>query len=255
MPLRRMADKETAPKIAPPPRLPRKTAWAVAWFAILGIGVLSWRGELPFVQQPISGGDGTAEAAPSPPGPLPGAVPSELEEMEPAPERARKHSAADGASRLPHQPIDDGGGATMCRFYRALDDLERGGERRRVRVLHYGDSILTTDELSGRARRVLQRRFGDAGHGFVLLGKPWRWYHHIDSRTSADGGQALIIRPDDHDGTPDLARRPRSQDVLDDGRTAPRKQQFGTAHPNATAGSRHDGKASDCAHSVPLPRN
>jgi lysophospholipase L1-like esterase len=26
---------------------------------------------------------------------------------------------------------------------------------------------------------VLQRKFGDAGHGFVLLAKPWQWYNHL----------------------------------------------------------------------------
>jgi hypothetical protein len=47
-----------------------------------------------------------------------------------------------------------------------------------TRILHYGDSPTTADLITGDARKLLQARFGDAGHGFVLLGKPWAWYDH-----------------------------------------------------------------------------
>lgn len=87
----------------------------------------------------------------------------------------------------PHQKIEDPTGA-MRAFYRALGTLESGGDSRNVvRVLHYGDSILTTDELSGRVREILQTRFGDGGHGFILLGKPWRWYKHLNVEHGARG--------------------------------------------------------------------
>lgn len=87
----------------------------------------------------------------------------------------------------PHQKIEDPTGA-MGTLYRALRKLESGGGARNVvRVLHYGDSILTTDELSGRVRQILQTRFGDGGHGFILLGKPWRWYKHLNVEHGARG--------------------------------------------------------------------
>ncbi|MCK9462981.1 MAG: GDSL-type esterase/lipase family protein [Proteobacteria bacterium] len=90
-------------------------------------------------------------------------------------EAARVASGARIAA--PHLAIEDPGGA-MRAFYLALAALEAGEGARVVRAIHYGDSILTTDHLSGRVRSILQQRFGDGGHGFILLGKPWRWYRH-----------------------------------------------------------------------------
>lgn len=91
------------------------------------------------------------------------------------------------APKPPRQPIEDPA-RSMCSFYAALKKLaaEKDGDAK-VRVLHFGDSILTTDQLSGAIRRKLQTRFGDGGHGFVLLGKPWRWYRHLDVRHGANG--------------------------------------------------------------------
>ena len=34
--------------------------------------------------------------------------------------------------------------------------------------------------ITGDVRQLLQRRFGDAGHGFSLMAKPWAWYEHRD---------------------------------------------------------------------------
>ncbi|MBN2340670.1 MAG: hypothetical protein JXX29_00840 [Deltaproteobacteria bacterium] len=79
----------------------------------------------------------------------------------------------------PHQKIEYANPADISNFALALRDLAYGRRDEPVRILHYGDSILTTDELSGRVRYILQRKFGDAGHGFVLLAKPWQWYHHL----------------------------------------------------------------------------
>jgi lysophospholipase L1-like esterase len=47
-----------------------------------------------------------------------------------------------------------------------------------TRIIHYGDSMLTGDAITGAVRDLLQERFGDAGHGFVLAGRPWPWYMH-----------------------------------------------------------------------------
>ena len=54
-----------------------------------------------------------------------------------------------------------------------------------TRIVHYGDSPTTADLITGDARRLLQARFGDAGHGFCLLAKPWAWYDH--NGVSIDG--------------------------------------------------------------------
>ncbi len=60
----------------------------------------------------------------------------------------------------------------LDRFYAALL------EARVTRVLHYGDSPTTADLITADARALLQKQFGDAGTGFVLIARPWAWYNH-----------------------------------------------------------------------------
>ena len=69
---------------------------------------------------------------------------------------------------------------TMASFWERLAELERGTATRPVRIAIYGDSNLTSDFLSGHLRRVLQTRYGDAGHGWVSLSRPWGSYRHED---------------------------------------------------------------------------
>jgi lysophospholipase L1-like esterase len=47
---------------------------------------------------------------------------------------------------------------------------------RKVRVVHYGDSLIAGDYVTQTARRLLQKKFGDAGQGFFLAGKGSTWY-------------------------------------------------------------------------------
>jgi len=56
-----------------------------------------------------------------------------------------------------------------------------------TRVLHYGDSPTTADSITSGIRRQLQKRFGDAGHGFLLIAPPWAWYGHAGTQLSASG--------------------------------------------------------------------
>jgi len=57
-------------------------------------------------------------------------------------------------------------------FYKAL---LAGGT---VRIVHYGDSPTTGDLITADARAALQKQFGDAGGGYVLIARPWAWYTH-----------------------------------------------------------------------------
>jgi lysophospholipase L1-like esterase len=57
-----------------------------------------------------------------------------------------------------------------------------------TRILHYGDSVITSDYISGSLRRRFQDRFGDAGHGFLLTAKAWEWYFHNDVSHYASEG-------------------------------------------------------------------
>jgi lysophospholipase L1-like esterase len=58
-----------------------------------------------------------------------------------------------------------------------------------TRIVHYGDSPTTADLITGDIRRLLQQRFGDAGHGFILPAKPWAWYQHDGVRVNGSGWQ------------------------------------------------------------------
>jgi lysophospholipase L1-like esterase len=63
-------------------------------------------------------------------------------------------------------------------FYLALWRTEVGAPGAITRVLHYGDSPTTADSITADVRSLLQQHFGDSGHGFVLIAKPWAWYDH-----------------------------------------------------------------------------
>lgn len=79
-------------------------------------------------------------------------------------------------------PIQDpASGPALQSFYTALDALARGeDEDGKVRVLVYGASHTDADVYPQYLRRYLQERFGDGGHGYIHIAKPWRWYGHFD---------------------------------------------------------------------------
>ncbi len=63
-------------------------------------------------------------------------------------------------------------GRTMDGFYHSLLQGDVTG------IIHYGDSPTTADLITADARAMLQKQFGDAGSGFVLMARPWAWYNH-----------------------------------------------------------------------------
>lgn len=67
---------------------------------------------------------------------------------------------------------------SMRAFYDALARTEARQPGAITRILHYGDSPVTADSITADARALLHSQFGDAGHGFVLVSKPWAWYGH-----------------------------------------------------------------------------
>lgn len=84
-------------------------------------------------------------------------------------------------------PIEDPSNA-MTSFYQALARTSAEGSTEMTRIIHYGDSMLTGDTISDAARRVLQERFGQGGHGFILPGRPWPWYRHQGVNTWNSNG-------------------------------------------------------------------
>jgi lysophospholipase L1-like esterase len=75
-------------------------------------------------------------------------------------------------------------------FYQALWRTESRENGAVTRIVHYGDSPTTADLITGDVRTILQKRFGDAGHGFILISKPWAWYQHTGVGLSASGWQS-----------------------------------------------------------------
>lgn len=80
----------------------------------------------------------------------------------------------------PPEIVDDK--AVMAHFYTRIAELARGTAKDHVRIGVYGDSNMTADYITGQMRRTLAARFGDAGHGYVGLSRPWPWYLHQDVR-------------------------------------------------------------------------
>ncbi len=66
----------------------------------------------------------------------------------------------------------------LDRFYSALTRTHLGLPGAITRVMHYGDSAIGNDGITGAIRGKMQARFGDAGHGFHLLGQPNASYRH-----------------------------------------------------------------------------
>jgi len=62
----------------------------------------------------------------------------------------------------------------MLGFYESLSRTNKGEAI--TRIVHYGDSHVAADLLTGALRQNLQSFFGDAGAGFVFAGRPWSWY-------------------------------------------------------------------------------
>jgi lysophospholipase L1-like esterase len=87
------------------------------------------------------------------------------------------------------RPTFDDRNGGLDHFYAALWRTERGAPLAITRIVHYGDSPTTADLITGDARQLLQKRFGDAGHGFTLIGKPWAWYGHRGVELSSHGWQ------------------------------------------------------------------
>jgi lysophospholipase L1-like esterase len=76
--------------------------------------------------------------------------------------------------------IEDPTGRGLAPFHAALARTFRGERDAVTRIAHYGDSSIATDLITHTVRRRLQHRFGDGGHGFVLVASGHLPYRHRD---------------------------------------------------------------------------
>jgi hypothetical protein len=119
-----------------------------------------------------------------------------------APSGGGEGSAPPTAEPKPPRPIEDPSGRAMAPFFRALADVERAAPQAIARITYFGDSIVASDFVTATLRRKLQRRFGDAGHGFMLMANAWPGYFHNDVvRFAAPGWQvSRVVGPFARDG-------------------------------------------------------
>ena len=99
------------------------------------------------------------------------------------------HTAAASKTQIASgdtQPIEDPSNQAMIGFYQSLAHAFQGEGV--TRIVHYGDSHVAADILTGALRRRLQLCFGEAGAGFVLPGRPWPGYSRAGVTSQTSGG-------------------------------------------------------------------
>jgi lysophospholipase L1-like esterase len=122
------------------------------------------------------------------------AVASHLGEPDPVIERSGQRTRL---AIEPHelegitQRIEDPTGRGLAPFHAALARTFRGEDGAVTRVAHYGDSSIATDLITHTVRRRLQHRFGDGGHGFVLVASGHLPYRHRDV-VATDNGNFVV---------------------------------------------------------------
>jgi len=106
-------------------------------------------------------------------------------------------SSSEPPESSPEDPIDESDPCvaqlisdpthSLDHFYASLSRTDAQQAQAITRISHYGDSPITNDGITGTTRRLLQERFGDAGHGFILIDRPWAWYGHQAITFTASG--------------------------------------------------------------------
>ena len=135
---------------------------------------------MPEAETPIEGAvevPETALAALEVPVPVPTPV------VEPGAQFRIEPSELEGLVR----EIEDEGGTAMAPFYAQLLRTATNEDAAITRVAHFGDSTIALDGITMTARELLQRRFGDSGHGFVLAARGFLPYRHFQIRHEAAG--------------------------------------------------------------------
>jgi lysophospholipase L1-like esterase len=104
-------------------------------------------------------------------------------------------------------PIETGeeGQNPLETFFQALENLESPPEDSpqppAVHIIHFGDSHVASDYWAGVLRERLQGRFGDAGPGFVLPGRPWQSIRYAEAKSlDGQGWRTDGLRLGENDG-------------------------------------------------------
>lgn len=108
----------------------------------------------------------------------------------------------DTAEAAPKVQVLDPTGHALDGLFSALHRTDQKLAGAVTRIVHFGDSIVAGDLVSGTLRRKLQTRFGDAGHGFTLIANAWPAYFHNDIERYATAGWKVsrVVGPLASDG-------------------------------------------------------
>lgn len=101
--------------------------------------------------------------------------------------------------------IELGEGAPLETFFEALASLDSPAtgspDPPVVRIIHFGDSHVASDYWAGVIRESLQERFGNAGPGFVLPGRPWQTIRYVEAKSlDGQGWRTDGLRLGENDG-------------------------------------------------------
>lgn len=98
--------------------------------------------------------------------------------------------------------VEDPTGHALDKFFDKLIAVENKTPGAVARIIYYGDSIVASDFITGKLRRMLQDRFGDAGHGYAIAANAFKGWFHIDvSRKASEQWKASkCIGPYAEDG-------------------------------------------------------
>lgn len=106
------------------------------------------------------------------------------------------------AAPSPAVPLEFAEGMDAYYHQLTLVDLKVPGTL--ARAGHWGDSIIAADGLTSKIRAILQKRFGNGGHGFHIASRYNNAYLHRGIRFSSDKWASCLIitrcRKNDHYG-------------------------------------------------------
>lgn len=130
--------------------------------------------------------------------------PEEVVEVE-ADETVPEYAPQPGDDKPPVQEIEQFKGNELDGFFASLARTDANIEGSVTRIIHWGDSAIGVDGITGAIRRRMQNRFGDAGHGFHLMAQPNSSYRHreVDFEDNGKWSKCFIIfkcRSDGHYG-------------------------------------------------------
>jgi lysophospholipase L1-like esterase len=120
--------------------------------------------------------------------------------------------------------LSDPSGA-LGHFHAALARTEQGDGL--TRIVHFGDSVVTGDLITGEARARLQCAYGDGGPGWIYPQRPWEWYGRLGLNLKGKGWRIhsplLVGRPDRNYGLAgiDFAGANGAETAVSTGKTQP----------------------------------